>query len=386
MEYTLKSQKNIKSINLMRNINIFLVLIFIFFSVFTPADSLQIKKASLFILLIINPVYLLNRSLNKKYHTLGFHMFIFFPLIILISILSGGNISVTIASSYFVMIAGLNIIIERYKMNYEKYFFGFLTIMIFIIVGSFLLDVFGIFDIYNNSFLMYLNRTGDAMIGKSPIYWSVYILFFKASPLLIFLLAYYLFKRKYLLASFVSVALALTGTRANFFAMFIMLFIFLFIQQKKILLKLIILFLSILTILVLFEPINNYFSYMFVSKTGSTIDKMGDVKEIFEVFKEYPHTVFFGTGFGSEMKYGLSHTISEVSLIDLWRKIGFFGLLMFLYYIFKPILKIWKSKDSRWVVYSFILYLAISMTNPLFFSSTAYMAYVFIYYKYYELV
>lgn len=386
MEYTLKSQKNIKSINLMRNINIFLVLIFIFFSVFTPADSLQIKKASLFILLIINPFYLLNRSLNKKYHTLGFHMFIFFPLIILISILSGGNISVTIASSYFVMIAGLNIIIERYKMNYEKYFFGFLTIMIFIIVGSFLLDVFGILDIYNNSFLMYLNRTGDAMIGKSPIYWSVYILFFKASPLLIFLLAYYLFKRKYLLASFVSVALALTGTRANFFAMFIMLFIFLFIQQKKILLKLIILILSILTILVLFEPINNYFSYMFVSKTGSTINKMGDVKEIFEVFKEYPHTVFFGTGFGSEMKYGLSHTISEVSLIDLWRKIGFFGLLMFLYYIFKPILKIWKSKDSRWVVYSFILYLAISMTNPLFFSSTAYMAYVFIYYKYYELV
>lgn len=386
MEYTLKSQKNIKSINLMRNINIFLVLIFIFFSVFTPADSLQIKKASLFILLIINPVYLLNRSLNKKYHTLGFHMFIFFPLIILISILSGGNISVTIESSYFVMIAGLNIIIERYKMNYEKYFFGFLTIMIFIIVGSFLLDVFGIFDIYNNSFLMYLNRTGDAMIGKSPIYWSVYILFFKASPLLIFLLAYYLFKRKYLLASFVSIALALTGTRANFFAMFIMLFIFLFIQQKKILIKLIILFLSILTILVLFEPINNYFSYMFVSKTGSTINKMGDVKEIFEVFKEYPHTVFFGTGFGSEMKYGLSQTISEVSLIDLWRKIGFFGLLMFLYYIFKPILKIWKSKDSRWVVYSFILYLTISMTNPLFFSSTAYMAYVFIYYKYYELV
>ena len=313
-------------------------------------------------------------------------MFIFFPLIILISILSGGNISVTIESSYFVMIAGLNIIIERYKMNYEKYFFGFLTIMIFIIVGSFLLDVFGIFDIYNNSFLMYLNRTGDAMIGKSPIYWSVYILFFKASPLLIFLLAYYLFKRKYLLASFVSIALALTGTRANFFAMFIMLFIFLFIQQKKILIKLIILFLSILTILVLFEPINNYFSYMFVSKTGSTINKMGDVKEIFEVFKEYPHTVFFGTGFGSEMKYGLSQTISEVSLIDLWRKIGFFGLLMFLYYIFKPILKIWKSKDSRWVVYSFILYLAISMTNPLFFSSTAYMAYVFIYYKYYELV
>ena len=386
MEYTLKSQKNIKSINLMRNINIFLVLIFIFFSVFTPADSLQIKKVSLFILLIINPVYLLNKFLNKKYHTLGFHMFIFFPLIILISILSGGNISVTIASSYFVMIAGLNIIIERYKMNYEKYFFGFLTIMTFIIVGSFLLDVFGIFDIYNNSFLMYLNRTGDAMIGKSPIYWSVYILFFKASPLLIFLLAYYLFKRKYLLASFVSIALALTGTRANFFAMFIMLFIFLFIQQKKILLKLIILFLSILTILVLFEPINNYFSYMFVSKTGSTINKIGDVKEIFEVFKEYPHTVFFGTGFGSEMKYGLSHTISEVSLIDLWRKIGFFGLLMFLYYIFKPILKIWKSKDSRWVVYSFILYLAISMTNPLFFSSTAYMAYVFIYYKYYELV
>lgn len=383
MEYTLKSQNNIKSINLMRNINIFLVLIFLFFSIFTPADSLRIKKASLFILLIINPVYLLNRSLNKKYHTLGFHMFIFFPVIILISILSGGNISVTIASSYFVMIAGLNIVIERYKINYEKYFFGFLTIMIFIIVGSFLLDVFGIFDIYNNSFLMYLNRTGDAMIGKSPIYWSVYILFFKASPLLIFLLAYYLFKRKYLLASIVSIALALTGTRANFFAMFIMLFIFLFIQQKKILLKLIILFLSIL---VLFEPINNYFSYIFVSKTGSTINKMGDVKEIFEVFKEYPHTVFFGTGFGSEMKYGLSHTISEVSLIDLWRKIGFFGLLMFLYYIFKPILKIWKSKDSRWVVYSFILYLAISMTNPLFFSSTAYMAYVFIYYKYYELV
>lgn len=385
LDYSFKIKKNYASVNIISNINIFIVFVFILFSIFTPADSLHIKSASLIMLLIINAVFILKKSLNTKYYPIGFHLFIFSPLIILISILSGGNVSATITNSYFLLIAGLNIVMERYKMDYEKYFFRILKIMVIIIIGSFLLDVFGLLDIYNNPFLMYLNKNGDAMIGKSSIYWSTYILFLKTSPLLILLMGFYLFKRKYLLASFVSISLVLTGTRANFFAVFIMLLIFLFIQQKKILLKITIIILSILTILVLFKPINNYFSYMFISKTGSTINKMGDVKEIFEVFKKYPHTVFFGTGFGSEVKYGLSHTISEVSLIDLWRKIGFFGLLPFLYYIFKPIIKIWKSENSRWVVYSFFLYLAISMTNPLFFSSTAYMAYVFMYYKYYEL-
>jgi hypothetical protein len=124
---------------------------------------------------------------------------------------------------------------------------------------------------------------------------------------------------------------------------------------------------------------------MFISKVDSRVNKIGDIQEILEVFKEYPHTIFFGTGFGSEIKYGIPHIISEIALLDLWRKIGLFGLLMFLYYILKPVLIIWRNRDSRWVVYSFFLYLAIAMTNPLLYSSTGYMAYVFVYYKYYEL-
>lgn len=383
---SLDNNKITISFSFIRKLNIFLVFVFTMFAIFTPADSLKLKKMSFIILLIINSLNILTKSLNKQYWVIGFHIFVFFPIINLVSILSGGSLSITLASTYFSLMAGLNIIIDKYKIDYEKYFFNILRLLVLIMLSSFFLDVTGILDIYNNSFLMYMHRNGEAMIGKSPTYWSTYIFFFKASPLLIFLLGYSLFKHKYLFATLTTIALAISGTRANLFAMLIMIAIFLFIHQKKIILKLIIVFLTILISLILFEQINDYFSYMFISKDGSRINKIGDIQEIVQVFKEYPLTIFFGTGFGSETKYGIPHIISEVTLLDLWRKIGLFGLSMFLYYILKPIKRIWKSKETRWVVYSFFLYLAIAMTNPLFYSSTAYIAYIFVYYKYYELL
>ena len=386
---TLKSDFELKENNILNNftlkINIFSLFLFTVFAIFTPADSLGLKKVCLIVLLMINLVHLLTKSVNKKYSVIGFHIFIFLPIVILISVISGGTISITIASTYISLMAGLNVVISIYKINYERYFFIVLKAMVIIIIISVLLDKIGLVDVYNNSFLMYLHQNDEAMIGKSPVYWSTYIFFFKASPLLVFLLGYSLFKHKYLFAILTIISLTITGTRANLFSALILIVIFLFIHQKNIVLKILIALSTILVMLVLFEPINDYFAYMFISKVDSRVNKIGDIQEILEVFKEYPHTIFFGTGFGSEIKYGIPHIISEIALLDLWRKIGLFGLLMFLYYILKPVLIIWRNRDSRWVVYSFFLYLAIAMTNPLLYSSTGYMAYVFVYYKYYEL-
>lgn len=386
VERILQFYDNKMSTAFINKLNFILILVFTSFAIFTPADGLAIKKASLAILLILNCINIFSSSLKSKYSIIGFHIFIFFPLINLISILREGSVSITIASTYFSLMAALTIIIDKYRIDFEKIFLNLLRLMVITLLTFLCLDLSGILDIYDSSFLMYLHETGEAMIGKHETYWSTYIFFFKASPLLIFLLGYSIFNKKYIFALLTSIALIFTGTRANFFAAFIMIAIFIFINHKDKILRLPTLIIALIIALAILKPTYNFIHYMFESKALSRIDKLGDIMEILGVFRKHPLSIFFGTGFGVEGTYGLSHIISEVALLDLWRKIGLFGLSMFIYYVLKPVFAIWRRKEYRWAIFALVLYLAIAMTNPLLYSSTAYLAYIFVYYKYYELL
>jgi hypothetical protein len=354
-------------------------------SVLTPADSLNFKITTFFILIIINLPFLISKSFNKSYQVLGFHFFVFFPIVFLTSLLRGGSLVTTITSSYFILFSGLNLILLRYNINFQKLFFLSLQIMAGVIFISFLFDIFGIIDIYSNLLLVFLYENGEAFIGKSNLYWSFYVFFMKASPLLVFYLGYFLYKRNLLLAILISITLALTGTRGNLLSMFLINFVYYFINLKRLEFKIIFSFIIIIITFLLFRSIYEYFNYITVSKLSSDLSKNNDINEILSLFLRYPNTIFFGTGFGNDFKYELTKPISEVSLLDLWRKIGIFNLFIFLYFIFKPVFKIWKAESYRWVAYSFVIYFIISMTNPLLFSTTAYIAYSFVYYNYYKI-
>lgn len=384
MEANLKiNHKKYKS-SLSYLINSILFFIYTFFSILTPADSLNIKIISVILLLIYNFVLILRMSLKKEFYVIGFHVFIFSSVLFIFSILSGGSLYDTISNIYVCFLASFIIVIIYRKINFEKYMLLSLIIVSSIMVVSVLLDTLNIIDIYNNNLMMYLHNNSEAMIGKSPLYWSYYVIFLKASPLILILLGYSLYHKKYVLSVLSTLALLISGTRANFFSTIFLITVYIFCIQKKALYKLITILVASAIAILYFENINNYFSYMFISKSYSKIDKINDLKEMFTVFKKYPLTFFIGTGFGSELKYSITNGTAELSLFDMWRKNGFTGLIMFLYFVLKPIHILWKKREARWMVFTYISYIMVAMTNPLFFSSTAYIIYMYIYVMYYN--
>lgn len=368
-------------------INNLLMVIFLFFSIFSPADKYGFKIIFFGIIILFNS-YLITTSLfNRKFWDIGFHITVFPFLLLVLSIVNGGNLIISISNLYICLISSLVIVIYYNNININKYFMSILFIMVTIIIISFILDFIGIIDIYSNKLLMYMYLNSDAMIGKSNLYWSYYVFFFKTSPLIFFLLGYLLNKKKYLLSGLSVIALLLTGTRANFFMVFILLlfYVFGFLKSKTFIKKILLYIFLVAIILFIVNVTYSFIKVMFDMKIGSDLNKLEDFIEIYTLFKNYPLTILMGTGFGSENLYNLVNTTSELALFDLWRKIGLFGLVMFLYFIFKPIKLLWININMRWLIYSYFAYLLVAMTNPLLFSSTAYIAYVYVYTKYYEL-
>ena len=117
---------------------LFAFYIFILSSILTPADNLSFKIVSFIFLFTINFLYLILNIKRKKFKIINFHIFFLYPLIMLVSIVRGGNILTTISSTYFILYSSVNIIILRYNINFEKIFILSLKIMTIIIFGSYI--------------------------------------------------------------------------------------------------------------------------------------------------------------------------------------------------------------------------------------------------------
>lgn len=387
---------NNKELSVLNRISHSMITIFIFFAVLTPADSLEIKIISFIILLILNYKIIIKKALESQFKVIGFHIFIFPLLLVLTSLFMGGDLYLTISNAYLPTYASLILLIINYEIDFEDKLISTLKVCSLIIVSIVVLDFFKVLDIYSNYFAMYLHNNSEAMIGKSVEYWSYYVVFLKASPLILILLGTALAKRNFFVVVLSAVALLLTGTRANLLAALFLISVYLYknrkgytkyvndfkYSEKKI--KYIIIFSILLIVLIFHKNIINYFTYMFVSKASSDLNKIGDVEEIFSVFRKNPLTIFVGTGLGTEEKYRIINGTSEVALFDLWRKNGLLGVAMFLYFILKPVRSIWNNNQTKGTIFIYIAYLFVAMTNPLLFSSTAYIMYIYIYIIYYR--
>ena len=92
---------------------------------------------------------------------------------------------------------------------------------------------------------------------------------------------------------------------------------------------------------------------------------------------------------GSEFySYGRDAYVSSIewSYIDLWRQMGFLFFFLFLVFISLPLF--YRHEVGSYKKYAYITYLSIAATNPLLFSSTSYLVYIYMYYdlKKYKLV
>lgn len=208
----------------------------------------------------------------------------------------------------------------------------------------------------------------------------------KSSPILCFVLFTEAKEKKYIKMILILLTLLVSGTRANMLIPISMLIICYFIEQKgksRGVLKFILALILLISIIGSAESIWTTFNRIFIEK-GSLSDsvRLGHLTGLIEMYKKSPIKIFMGTGMGSSFySYGSNGYVNSIELpyLDLFRQMGILFFVVFMYFVLKPMFG--KILDIS-TKCAYIAYLLIAATNPLLFSSTAFMVYIYIYSKY----
>lgn len=372
--------------SLKRNINTFLLFCLLFFLVFTPSDSMNLKKISFGLLILLNFNVMIKYLRKRKNGIISFFA-VFFPIILVVlsTIVNNFDIVSAISNAYIMLYLLIIPVINYYKIDYEKIFIFILIMLSFVIFTSGLLDLSGVLSLSNNSLLSFFEKRSEARVGLWQPSTFGYVIFFKTSSLLIVLIGYAVAKKKYILMSISIVAMAFTGTRANLYVAILVPCIYYLIYRKTTALKFVAVIFFILIIFMNMENIINYLHNISILKEYSDLIKIEHVKSIFTLLSDNPLYIITGSGLGSYFySTGImcNTRLTEYAYFDLFRQIGFFNFTLFMYFLVKPIKVMFIRKENTWIGIAYIGYLAIAFTNPLLFSSTPFALYILIYLKY----
>lgn len=356
------------------------IFLFLFISVFFPGDTLNLKIFFLLLALIGGVLSLVNCITNKKL-TFILIMGTVYPVWLVIqSFFLTGNLSGAISSSYCPIIILLVIIAYYQRIPYKKYFITLLKALALLTVIIVFFDIVGVVNVNYGPIRSFVYKFDMGIMGKSQSYAAYYKIFFKASPLLIILIPYLFEKEKYLFLVITVLAIIFSGTRGNIFAsFFVVLFELIFLVKKKKKATIILsffLFLSLIPILII--SLNLF--YIMMNTDGSISSdavRIGQISSFIEVFSN-PRDLILGQGFGSLFFDSGRNTFtvsSEISYFDLLRKIGLISFIPFMILVLIPFNKI-KNIHTRVAYFGYLL---ICFTNPLLFSSTAYLLYDYLY-------
>jgi len=361
----------------------FLSSLFLFFAIFMPADNLNFKKILFAVLIFLGINIILTNLLNNKYGFLAFMALIFPVFFILLSYFLGNNIRTAIQIGYPGLYLVLFFLFLDEELCYTKVFINLLKVLAVFIVICGALHYIRALSIYNNIILQYLYSTENAMVGDAGNTSFGLMIFIKSSSLLIILLGYSLSCGDYKWIIISSVALFFSGTRANVFGMALLLIIWLFLwKPEKNKMKIVRWFLLVLFILLFIIVIKSFILYIqaiFIKRSGNDLTRLNYFYDVYELIRRNPSSLILGTGFGSDIyisRYNKFSNIIEASYLDMFRQIGIIGMSFFSYFLIKPIQKI---NRYFWIVFSYIIYLIIASTNPLLYTSTAYIGYIYIY-------
>lgn len=164
---------------------------FLFICIFFPGDPYGFKIV-FFILACLSSAGTLVRQMKSGRNMYIFGMGIIYPiLLILFSIIIGGNVIASISGAYPAVLILLVIVVSQNDIDYEKMLFSLLQAMVIAILVIVLLDVVGFIDVNSDNFIRDSFYTYDmGVMGKSSAYAVYYKVFFKASPLLVILFPY----------------------------------------------------------------------------------------------------------------------------------------------------------------------------------------------------
>lgn len=361
-----------------------LIICFLFICIFFPGDPYHLKLLFLG-LIIIRECGLILKSIIKKRYLYVTIMGGLYPILLMIwSSVIGGNIGASISGAYSPFIFFLLIIVVERHIDYKKYFMGLLQLEVVSVCSIVALDALRIININFPNFITNAFYTFDmGLIGKNRGFAAYYKVFFKSSPLLIILIPYCFEKKKYFFAGLTLLAMLFSGTRGNIFAAAAVLLYECFVlwkfEKRVQAISLLISLGSIIIIALLSPLIIRRISGMMTAAGSVSSDSVraGQLSSFLDTLRN-PQNMILGMGFGStffDSGRNVFTGSSEIAYLDLIRKIGLIWSIPFFIFIFRPFG--WKFRSDYKIAY--LGYLVICFTNPLLFSSTAYVLYIFMY-------
>lgn len=372
-----------------RNMNRFNEFLFVFFitvNIVFPGDIYSLKKILFFTILLINLPSFLSALRKNEYRFVVFFGLIFPLTLIVYSTLLTGNLWVSFTRSFAAFLFLLLVVIREKKMDIERIVLNAVKLIVVLTIGLVLLDILRVIDI-NVSWIRGLVYHYDmGIMGKSPEYPLFYKVFFKTSPLVVFLLFRSIHKSNYLWFILSILTLVLSGTRANaLFTLFFMILFYLFYGNRKwIRTKYLAIFSGVSTGVLFITFFISIFIGVIVDRgLVSDVIRAGHIQGLIEVVYKQPWILFFGSGMGSFFySYGAHAMVSSIewSFLDLWRQMG---LLFFSLYLVFILIPVFKRSITPYKRFAYLTYLFIAATNPLLFNSTFYLAIFIIYDDFY---
>ena len=364
----------------------FLIVLLLIICIFFPGDTLNLNVVFWAAACLVGIEAFVSSIRNKKYSYIIF-MGTVFPFMVMVwSFIITGNITDAITGAYCPVYILLVVLIRFYNINYEKKLMVMLEILALFTICILLLDIMGVSDVNTGGVNTFVYKYDMGVMGKSSAYAVYYKIFFKTSPLLLLLFPYCMKEKNYFMIAIVFFALVISGTRANIFVGVVVLLFGIFnLWNKNKKSKMIIVVGSLVILLLLFPTMYEIFRDMMYTEGSISSDEIrnGQLYSFFKVFSN-PSNLILGQGFGSEfwdsgrMAYVSS---SEISYLDLLRKMGLICFIPFAYFVLKP----FKFKINLYLKVVYMGYLIIALTNPLLFSTTAFVMYIYLYSEEYKI-
>ena len=357
-------------------INLFLLWIYVFNTVFIPYDDFMLKKISYVLLLILNMREIINGCRLTKENLVIILFGIMLPLYTIIksAIITHEFLS-NFMSGYTGMILLLYFVINKYKINFIHILNLCLFALSLLICISAFLDLIGVISVLSNPILQWLYDTSNANIGKGTQYISGYYIFIKTSPMLLVGLGYHIQNKKYVSAIIFTFALILSGTRANAILAILVFGIGLLVRERTIkrqyLMFLIVISIGVV-VLVGTSGVDRFIEFN-ASKSSSDMVRERTVPSIIKSWKDNPLSFITGQGYSGEFyNYGRKtfNADSELSYWNLLRRVGIFCFVLIIGCYLYPIWSNRKSKNMYSIVFAYIAYLVGCYVNPLLYTST----------------
>lgn len=366
-----------------------LLYFFTFFVVFTPVDVFSMKKASLFLLLVLSVKYIELFPTDGLHKTISMFGFWLTTISILISSILTLDFVSNVVQGYMGWILLLFYLIEGKKIDFSIIFENVLVLLALFTVCSAILDFLGIIPMYSNGILNWMSELRIAYVGKQSKLATGYMIFVKTSPLLVLLLPAAYQKKKYITVVLCMTAILISGTRANIIIGFVVLTSAILFKMQKTLFEKLFLIVSI-TVIIYFIVDGGVFDVigsMFDVKAEDDAVRKKILHNIISGFCSNPISFLIGSGFSSpfynEARQGLS-TLVELSYWNLLRQVGIFIFIPMLIGYLYPAYRLIKIKDTRPIAIACLGYLLIAYTNPLLYSTTGILGLLYMFYLVYK--